>query len=97
MASGNGSLFRRETEDKALERHPHHQQSAEGQSYEIKVQGVLDEAWADWFHGMIITIEGNRTTLRGTIIDQAALRGILSKIWDLNLTLIEVNVLEKET
>jgi hypothetical protein len=97
MGSGNGSLFRRDTEDKTLERHPHNQQSAEGQCYEIKVRGELDEAWEDWFHGMTITVSGNMTTIRGTIIDQAALRGILSKIWDLNLTLIAVNILDKET
>ncbi len=80
-----------------MERHPQHQQSDQDQIYEIKIQGELDEAWADWFHGMTITIQGNMTTLRGTISDQAALRGILSKIWDLNLRLISVNIIEKET
>ncbi len=79
-----------------MERHPQHQQSDQDQIYEIKIQGELDEAWADWFHGMTITIQGNMTTLRGTISDQAALRGILSKIWDLNLTLIAVNAIEHE-
>ena len=79
-----------------MKKQPHPQQSAGAHYYEIKIQGELDEAWADWFHGMTLTSRGNMTTLRGTIIDQAALRGILSKIWDLNLTLIAVNVIEKE-
>jgi len=30
------------------------------------------------------------TTLTGAVIDQAALRSLLTKIWDLNLTLISV-------
>jgi len=35
------------------------------------------------------------TTLRaGPVADQAALRGLLSKIWDLNLVLISVTVRE---
>ena len=83
-------------EEPALERHSRHQPSAQALNYEIKIQGELDEAWADWFHGMTITNQGNMTTLRGKIIDQAALRGILSKIWDLNLTLIAVNAIEHE-
>jgi len=31
------------------------------------------------------------TTLTGPVADQAALRGILNKLWDLNLTLLGVN------
>jgi hypothetical protein len=48
---------------------------------------------------MSITIEQGSdgrqvTTLTGTIVDQAALRGILVKLWDLNLTLISVTRVE---
>jgi hypothetical protein len=46
---------------------------------------------------MAITMHGNVTTLRGMIKDQAALRGILVKIWDLNLRLIAINIIEIET
>jgi hypothetical protein len=59
--------------------------------YQIKVQGKLDEKWSDWFNGMTVTLESDITTLTGAVVDQAALRGILDKIWDLNLTLISVN------
>jgi hypothetical protein len=31
------------------------------------------------------------TVLSGPVVDQAALRGILNTLWDLNLTLISVN------
>ena len=60
-------------------------------TYEIKVEGRLDENWSDWFSGMAVTLEDDVTILTGAVADQAALRGILTKIWDLNLTLISIN------
>jgi len=70
--------------------------NSSGQAYRIKVQGKLDQRWSDWFNGMSITFESGITTLTGVAIDQARLRGILSKIWDLNLTLISVTQIELE-
>ena len=58
--------------------------------YEIKLQGRLDKDWSDWLAGMSISYEGDVTVLRGYTIDQAALQGILTKIWDLNLRVISV-------
>jgi hypothetical protein len=63
--------------------------------YRIKVRGRLDQRWADWFNGMTITSEKGITTLAGAV-DQAALHGILSKIRNLNLTLISVTPIESE-
>jgi len=63
-------------------------------TYQIQVQGRLDEDWSDWFSGMTVTFEGSVTTLTGPVADQAALRGILTKIWDLNLTLISITRIE---
>jgi len=59
--------------------------------YQIKVQGQLDERWADWFNSLTVITRSEDegltiTTLTGPIADQAALRGILNRIWDLNLT-----------
>ena len=67
--------------------------------YQIKVQGKLDDKWSDWFGGMTVTVQSESndapiTTLTGAVADQSALRGILTKIWDLNLTLISVNRIE---
>ena len=60
--------------------------------YTIKIKGHLDMKWADWFDGMQIIHENDgTTTLKGTVIDQAALQGILKKIRNLNLELIYVN------
>jgi hypothetical protein len=64
--------------------------TAETATYQIKVQGKLDDKWADWFSGMTIKYEGDVTTLTGAVADQSALRGILDRIWNLNLTLISV-------
>ena len=63
-------------------------------TYQIKIEGKLDKSWSDWFSGLTITVEGERqgpaiTTIIGAV-DQSTLRGILTKIWDLNLTLISV-------
>ncbi len=71
----------------------------EGQAvYQIRVQGRLDERWSDWFSGLTVTVESENplgTTMVG-VIDQAALRGILNKIWDLNLALISVRRVEAD-
>ena len=70
-------------------------------TYEIRVKGILDRKWSGWFNGMAITFgqasDGSPlTTLTGTVADQAKLRGLLSKIWDLNLTVLSVNRIEPE-
>ena len=65
--------------------------------YQIKMQGRLDESWSGWFNGMAITFDSGTTTLTGPVADQPALRGILTKLWDLNLDLISVNRVEDST
>ena len=62
--------------------------------YEIKVEGILNKSWLSWFDGMLIIHGDGITTLICEAIDQAALRGILCKIWDLNLFIIAVNQIE---
>jgi hypothetical protein len=59
-------------------------------TYQIQVQGRLDENWSDWLDEMTITYDSGVTALIGPVADQAALRGILCELWDLNLTLISV-------
>ena len=66
--------------------------------YQIRVRGVLDENWSEWFNGMSITVEqtgdGSRLTVLTGIIDQSALHGILVKIRDLGLPLLAVERME---
>ncbi len=62
----------------------------------IKVQGLLDEKWKDWFEGMDISYEENNTILSGHVKDEAFMHGILNLIRDLNLKLISVNPIKEE-
>ena len=63
--------------------------------YNIKVKGILDEQWSDWFDGMTITPYSDEDTiLTGWIRDQAALHGLLNKIRDLGLILLSVERLD---
>jgi hypothetical protein len=75
--------------------HPSTETNGESNLYEIRLQGHLDERWADWFDGLTITLEENGdTVLTGPVVDQAALHGLLKKIRDLGLPLRSVNCLE---
>lgn len=58
--------------------------------YAIRVLGVLDENWQDWFDGFCISRQGGETRLQGQVADQTALLGYLTKIINLSLTLISV-------
>jgi hypothetical protein len=67
------------------------------QVYQIRVQGQLDERWSGWFEGLAIHLESEDpliTALTGPVVDQASLRGVLIRIWNLNLSLISVNRVE---
>ena len=59
--------------------------------YEIRLQGRLDERWAAWFDGMTVEpAPDGVTVLRGHIVDQAALHGVLARLRDLGVPLISV-------
>ena len=63
--------------------------------YEIEVQGRLSQRWAAVFDNMTITAKSEAnglpvTILTGTLVDQAALHGILNRIGDLGLPLLSV-------
>jgi hypothetical protein len=63
-------------------------------TYQIKVPGKIDVSRADWVGKMAITVESEgdgppTTTLTGDV-DQAALHGLLRRIYSLGLPLIAV-------
>lgn len=71
------------------------------QSYRIAVRGQLDESWSDWLGGMTVAVERLEngivtTVITGLVPDQPALRGILNRLWDLNLTLISVSPISND-
>ena len=60
--------------------------------FEIHVKGHLDSSWADWLEGLEIKLLDNgEMVLSGHIEDQAALMGVLNKLYRLNLTLLSLN------
>jgi hypothetical protein len=63
--------------------------------YQIRLKEKLDQRWSAWLGGMKVIHEANgETVLIGEVVDQAALHGLLSKVRDLQLTLISVSSLE---
>ena len=58
--------------------------------YQITIKGHLDNHWSAWFNNMTISNEANgAAALCGSLADQAALHGVLIKIRDLGLPLLE--------
>jgi len=63
----------------------------EAGQYEIRLAGYLEQRWAEWFDGLTLTHQSDGTTvLRGPVVDQAALHGLLQKVRDLGLPLVSV-------
>ena len=66
--------------------------------YEIRLQGRLDQRWSTWFDGMTLTTTpdpaGALTILRGQVVDQAALHGLLARLRDVGLPLISITRVE---
>jgi len=69
--------------------------NARAARYEIRVEGHLDEHWSAWFAGLIVVRETDgTTTLRGALVDQAELHGVLAKVRDLGTPLISVTTID---
>src|SRR5262249_6970486 len=66
--------------------------------YEIRVSGLLDRHWADWFAGFELHHDerANSTVLVGRLADQAALHGAIERIRALGLPLLSVRRIEHE-
>jgi hypothetical protein len=63
-----------------------------GSFFEIHVRGHLDESWSDWLEGLEVKLLDNgEMILSGHIGDQAALMGVLNKLYGLNLALLSVS------
>jgi hypothetical protein len=63
--------------------------------YQIRIKGHLGREWTDWFEGLTITLEEDGDTLlTGSVVDQAALHGLLKKMRDLGLPLVSISPIE---
>jgi hypothetical protein len=67
--------------------------------YEVKLQGRLDATWSDWLNGVTMAFEseedGRELMVLTGHLDQAGLRGLLTRLWDLNLTVVSVSSLDR--
>ena len=64
--------------------------------YEIRIGGVLDSRWANWFGGLAAGCDGSQTVISVLLAGQAALHGLLARIGDLGLCLISVRRLDSD-
>ena len=64
--------------------------SGKSEYYQIRVKGRLERRWEHWFDGLRLSIDHDTTLLEGSLVDQAALYGVLLKIRDLGLPLLSV-------
>ncbi len=68
--------------------------------YEIRVQGQLARHWAEWLGAATLAVEagagGPVTRICAPVADQAALRGLVTKLWDMNLVLLALRRIEAD-
>ena len=66
--------------------------------YEIRVEGHLGDSWSPWFGDMTLCCKDcGQTVLSGPLPDEPALHGVLAKIRDLGLPLVEVKRLPSQS
>ena len=71
----------------------HAQHRPSPSAYRLQIDGHLDQHWLPWFGDLALTHEDDgTTTLAGPIADQAQLHGLLTRIRDLGVTLLSVEV-----
>jgi hypothetical protein len=62
--------------------------------YRLTVQGELSDNLKPAFPGMTLTLSEGNTALAGNVRDQAELQGLLRRVSDLGLTLLEAKALD---
>jgi hypothetical protein len=71
-------------------------------AYRIRVEGALNERWKEYFEDMTIEVlvlaDGTRhTLLTGCLPDQAAVQGVLQKLYNLGFPLLSVEHIGSKT
>lgn len=74
---------------------------AQPATYRIRIQGTLDESWADYFGGLRISQiqladQAPLTVLTGQVLDQVMLLSILNRLCDLGLPIRSVEGLVEQ-
>jgi len=60
----------------------------------VCVQGEMDEHWMNFLEGFALSTGSGQTVLEGELSDQAALYGLMAKLRDLGVNLVEVGIEE---
>jgi hypothetical protein len=63
--------------------------------YRLTVEGELSDRAGHSFEGMTLTREEGKTVLVGRVRDQAQLHGLLQRVSDLGLTLLDATVIDE--
>ena len=64
--------------------------------YEIRLRGRLDPRWSTRFDAMTLTTGDGFSLLRGLVVDQAALHGLLHQLRDIGLPLVSITQLQTD-
>lgn len=67
--------------------------------YEIRVAGRLAPRWSSWFDGLDVTDgdDDGTTVIRGPVVDQAALHGLIQKLRDVGVPLLSLTRIPSRT
>jgi hypothetical protein len=72
-----------------------------GISCRIRIKGKLDESWSARLGALSVTTLASselvETVLEGDVPDQAALMGVLNTLGDLNLAVISLDTMERDS
>ncbi len=69
------------------------QQGNPGSIYRIKVRGTLNPELSDWLGDItILSMDHGETLLEGKFPDQPALRGFVEQLWNLNFTVLSIEI-----
>ncbi len=64
---------------------------------EIRLKGHLDGRWVGWFDGLSLTLESDGiTTIHGSVVDEAALYGVLQTVRDVGLPLVSLTYVGRD-
>lgn len=80
--------------------HSRHLRPSSTATYQIEVEGLLQDGWFDYFVGMHISTRSRVdqsvvTCLTGLVMDQSELTGILNALAEFHLPILSVMTIEK--
>ncbi len=68
-----------------------------GHLYNITIEEGKNQSFSDWFdHITADRRKDGSTVLSGRFVDQPALRGFLDQLWNLNFTILSVEMIEED-